>query len=165
MGRKGITKASSDHGEAEEARLLPFVEIMNQGRPEAQFEQPDQSEDDELATATLCMNSLMVIQHEILAGGGFRLSDEAPEEEPPGSPVSPARTSSAGFQSALGLPGGMSAARYERLFREGNNGDQILRDLMVEVRKNWREGLRAACRCLASWKGPHAPSSPAVVTI
>jgi len=59
----------------------------------------------------------------------------------------------------------MSAARYERLFHEGNNGDQLLRDLMVDVRKNWREGLRAACACLPSWKSPDAPAGPDALTI
>jgi len=71
----------------EEVRLLPFLEIMNQGRPEVEFEVPEQSEDADLAKDTLGMNSLMVMQQEILARAVFLLEDEKPDEEFAGSPI------------------------------------------------------------------------------
>jgi hypothetical protein len=75
-------------------RLLPFTEIMNQGRVEGEYEAPEQSEDADLAKDTLGMNSLMEMQQEILARAGFLLEDEKPDEEFAGSPLSRARTHS-----------------------------------------------------------------------
>ena len=75
-------------------RLLPFMEIMNQGRAEGEFEPPEQSEDADLAKDTLGMNSLMAMQQEVLARAGFLLEDEKPDEEFAGSPLGRARAHS-----------------------------------------------------------------------